>query len=157
MSVLAPERPARTVKENIQRAHGHIHLCRGLDPGLTLYQSKPNDLGVSRLDRREAFLDTRGQNLRDFGRSKRDTGAYTFKKNFGFEPQPLYYEYRSRPGFTIPEGWEPALAASAPFMRARASAIWLRQEFSTHTNSKFTPASPFRATPNAAGQPGRQE
>ncbi len=29
----------------------------------------------------------------DFGRSKRDTGSYSFKKNWGFEPQPLNYEY----------------------------------------------------------------
>lgn len=29
----------------------------------------------------------------DFGRSKRDTGPYKFKKNWGFEPQPLPYEY----------------------------------------------------------------
>jgi FemAB-related protein (PEP-CTERM system-associated) len=29
----------------------------------------------------------------DFGRSKRETGAYDFKKNWGFEPRPLHYEY----------------------------------------------------------------
>ncbi|MEX1198495.1 MAG: FemAB family XrtA/PEP-CTERM system-associated protein [Pseudohongiellaceae bacterium] len=29
----------------------------------------------------------------DFGRSKRDTGPYRFKKNWGFNPQPLPYEY----------------------------------------------------------------
>lgn len=29
----------------------------------------------------------------DFGRSKSDTGPYKFKKNWGFEPQPLPYEY----------------------------------------------------------------
>jgi FemAB-related protein (PEP-CTERM system-associated) len=29
----------------------------------------------------------------DFGRSKRNTGSYSFKKNWGFEPQPLNYEY----------------------------------------------------------------
>src|SRR4030095_3069206 len=29
----------------------------------------------------------------DYGRSKRDTGPYAFKKNGGFEPQPLHYEY----------------------------------------------------------------
>jgi FemAB-related protein (PEP-CTERM system-associated) len=30
----------------------------------------------------------------DFGRSKRETGSYAFKKNLGFEPTPLAYEYR---------------------------------------------------------------
>jgi len=29
----------------------------------------------------------------DFGRSKRDTGPYHFKRHWGFEPQPLPYEY----------------------------------------------------------------
>jgi len=29
----------------------------------------------------------------DLGRSRRDAGAYTFKKNQGFEPQPLAYRY----------------------------------------------------------------
>ncbi len=29
----------------------------------------------------------------DFGRSKRDTGPFSFKKNFGFEATPLPYEY----------------------------------------------------------------
>jgi FemAB-related protein (PEP-CTERM system-associated) len=29
----------------------------------------------------------------DYGRSKVGTGSYEFKKNWGFEPQPLFYEY----------------------------------------------------------------
>jgi len=29
----------------------------------------------------------------DFGRSKVDTGSYSFKKHWGFEPEPLNYEY----------------------------------------------------------------
>jgi FemAB-related protein (PEP-CTERM system-associated) len=29
----------------------------------------------------------------DYGRSKRGTGAFSFKKNWGFEPKPLFYEY----------------------------------------------------------------
>jgi FemAB-related protein (PEP-CTERM system-associated) len=35
----------------------------------------------------------RGCRLFDYGRSKRGTGAYDFKKFWGFEPEPLYYEY----------------------------------------------------------------
>jgi FemAB-related protein (PEP-CTERM system-associated) len=35
----------------------------------------------------------RGARLFDYGRSKRGTGSYGFKKNWGFEPQPLHYEY----------------------------------------------------------------
>jgi FemAB-related protein (PEP-CTERM system-associated) len=35
----------------------------------------------------------RGIRVFDFGRSKRGTGSFDFKKNWGFEPQPLSYEY----------------------------------------------------------------
>jgi FemAB-related protein (PEP-CTERM system-associated) len=35
----------------------------------------------------------RGLRLFDYGRSKKDTGPYAFKKNWGFEPQTLHYEY----------------------------------------------------------------
>lgn len=36
----------------------------------------------------------RGIKVFDYGRSKVGTGPYAFKKNWGFEPQPLHYEYR---------------------------------------------------------------
>jgi len=35
----------------------------------------------------------RGCRVFDFGRSKVDTGSYRFKKHWGFEPEPLNYEY----------------------------------------------------------------
>lgn len=35
----------------------------------------------------------RGLKVFDYGRSKQGTGSYSFKKNWGFEPKPLYYEY----------------------------------------------------------------
>ena len=35
----------------------------------------------------------RGARTFDFGRSKIDTGPYNFKKNWGFEPTPLAYEF----------------------------------------------------------------
>ena len=35
----------------------------------------------------------RGLKLFDYGRSKLGTGSYAFKKNWGFEPTPLHYEY----------------------------------------------------------------
>jgi len=34
-----------------------------------------------------------GYRVFDYGRSKRGTGAHSFKKNWGFEPEPLTYEY----------------------------------------------------------------
>ncbi|MGZ8981319.1 MAG: FemAB family XrtA/PEP-CTERM system-associated protein [Burkholderiaceae bacterium] len=35
----------------------------------------------------------RGVRVFDFGRSKRNTGPYDFKRNWGFAPEPLHYEY----------------------------------------------------------------
>ena len=35
-----------------------------------------------------------GCRIFDYGRSKKGTGPYAFKKNWGFEPTPLHYEYR---------------------------------------------------------------
>ena len=35
----------------------------------------------------------RGIKVFDYGRSKQGTGSYSFKKNWGFEPQSLFYEY----------------------------------------------------------------
>jgi len=51
---------------------------------------KGNDFMYWELMRRSV---DRGCRLFDFGRSKTGTGSYHFKKNWGFEPQPLYYEY----------------------------------------------------------------
>lgn len=36
----------------------------------------------------------RGLKVFDYGRSKVGSGSYAFKKNWGFEPRPLHYEYR---------------------------------------------------------------
>ncbi|MEO3471541.1 FemAB family XrtA/PEP-CTERM system-associated protein [Roseomonas sp. CAU 1739] len=45
----------------------------------------------------------RGATVFDFGRSKIDTGAFAFKKNWGFTPQELHYCYRLAPGAHVPE------------------------------------------------------
>jgi FemAB-related protein (PEP-CTERM system-associated) len=39
----------------------------------------------------------------DYGRSKQGTGSYSFKKNWGFEPQPLHYEYRLYKRDAVPQ------------------------------------------------------
>jgi FemAB-related protein (PEP-CTERM system-associated) len=39
----------------------------------------------------------------DFGRSKAGTGPYSFKKNFGFDPQPLPYEYYLVKSSSVPD------------------------------------------------------
>lgn len=45
----------------------------------------------------------RGIKLFDYGRSKVGTGPYAFKKNWGFEPQPLSYEYCLYKSDAIPQ------------------------------------------------------
>jgi FemAB-related protein (PEP-CTERM system-associated) len=45
----------------------------------------------------------RGLRVFDFGRSKRGTGSFDFKKNWGFEPTPLHYEYFLVADTAVPE------------------------------------------------------
>lgn len=45
----------------------------------------------------------RGLKVFDYGRSKQGTGSFSFKKNWGFEPQPLSYEYRLFKRDAIPQ------------------------------------------------------
>lgn len=69
---------------------GGGQLARGL---------KGNDFMYWELMRRAG---ERGMRLFDFGRSKADTGPYRFKKHWGFEPQPLHYEYELVKGTEMP-------------------------------------------------------
>lgn len=39
------------------------------------------------------YASARGARVFDFGRSKKDTGSFEFKRHWGFEPQPLPYQY----------------------------------------------------------------
>ena len=45
----------------------------------------------------------RGCRRFDFGRSKTGTGAFAFKKNWGFTPAPLHYRFRLAAGAAIPD------------------------------------------------------
>jgi len=45
----------------------------------------------------------RGLAVFDYGRSKRGTGSFDFKRNWGFEPAPLHYEYRLRKRDAVPQ------------------------------------------------------
>ncbi len=45
----------------------------------------------------------RGVRIFDYGRSKQGTGSYSFKKNWGFEPEPLYYEYELVRAKSVPD------------------------------------------------------
>ena len=53
-------------------------------------QLKGNDFMYWELMRRSC---EQGLKVFDYGRSKQGTGSYSFKKNWGFEPTQLYYEY----------------------------------------------------------------
>lgn len=59
-----------------------------------------NDFKYWELMRRAAES---GCRVFDYGRSKRGTGPFDFKKNWGFEPTPLVYEYRLLRGQAIPQ------------------------------------------------------
>jgi FemAB-related protein (PEP-CTERM system-associated) len=56
----------------------------------------------------------------DYGRSKRDTGSFDFKVHWGFEPEPLYYEY-----YLVRSRAMPNLSPTNP-RYARAIGIWRR-------------------------------
>ncbi|WP_207479361.1 FemAB family XrtA/PEP-CTERM system-associated protein [Arenibaculum pallidiluteum] len=45
----------------------------------------------------------RGARIFDFGRSKRGTGPFDYKTYWGFEPEPLHYQFHLLRGGTLPE------------------------------------------------------
>jgi FemAB-related protein (PEP-CTERM system-associated) len=45
----------------------------------------------------------RGYRVFDFGRSKIGTGSYAFKHNWGFQPEPLVYQFRLAIGRSLPD------------------------------------------------------
>jgi FemAB-related protein (PEP-CTERM system-associated) len=59
-----------------------------------------NDFKYWELMRRSC---ARGLKVFDYGRSKVGAGSYSFKKNWGFEPTPLNYEYRLYKRDAIPQ------------------------------------------------------
>lgn len=59
-----------------------------------------NDFLYWELMRRSA---ERGIRIFDFGRSKRGTGAYQYKLHWGFQPEPLYYEYELVRSSQVPD------------------------------------------------------
>jgi len=63
-------------------------------------QRAANDFMYWEVMRRAA---DRGCRLFDFGRSKLGTGAFDFKKNWGFVPEHLCYRYKLAPGASIPD------------------------------------------------------
>jgi FemAB-related protein (PEP-CTERM system-associated) len=64
-----------------------------------------------------------GHRVFDFGRSREGTGPYNFKRHWGFEPQPLPYQYLLRDGTSIPN-----VSPANPKMRL-AVEVWKRAPF----------------------------
>ena len=56
----------------------------------------------------------------DFGRSKRGSGSFAFKKHWGFSPEPLSYEFKLLRGHALP-----SVNPTNPKFRA-AIALWKR-------------------------------
>lgn len=44
----------------------------------------------------------RGVQIFDFGRSRKGSGPYSFKRNWGFEPRPVTHYYFPRDGYSVP-------------------------------------------------------
>lgn len=59
-----------------------------------------NDFMYWELMRRSA---EQGIDVFDFGRSKNDSGPYKFKQHWGFEPEPLHYEYHLVSADAVPD------------------------------------------------------
>ena len=59
----------------------------------------------------------RGLKVFDYGRSKQGTGPFAFKKNWGFEPQPLHYEFCLYKRDAVPQN-NPANAKYRLFIEA---------------------------------------
>ena len=59
----------------------------------------------------------RGLKVFDYGRSKAGTGPFAFKKHWGFEPQPLHYEYRLYRRESVPQN-NPSNAKFRLFIQA---------------------------------------
>ena len=68
--------------------------------GTAAARNKGNDYMYWRL---MCHATERGVRLFDYGRSKEGTGSFSFKKNWGFTPEPLYYEYYLVNATEIPE------------------------------------------------------
>jgi FemAB-related protein (PEP-CTERM system-associated) len=76
-----------------------------------------NDFKYWELMRRAS---ARGAAVFDYGRSKQGSGSFAFKKNWGFAPTPLHYEYQLYGRSAIPQN-NPAHAGFKPLI-----ALWRR-------------------------------
>jgi FemAB-related protein (PEP-CTERM system-associated) len=92
LTVLADGKPVASVLSLYHKGAvmpywgGGVHAARGLRANDVMYYALMN------------HARRRGCVAFDFGRSKVGSGAFSFKKNWGFEPQPLSYAVRTADG-----------------------------------------------------------
>ena len=92
LTVLAGGKPVASVLSLYHKSvvmpywGGGVHEARALRANDVMYYALMN------------HARSRGCSAFDFGRSKVGSGAYAFKKNWGFEPQPLSYAIRTADG-----------------------------------------------------------
>ncbi|MFI5445936.1 FemAB family XrtA/PEP-CTERM system-associated protein [Polaromonas sp. UC242_47] len=88
LTVVAPDgRPLSSVISFYFRDEVLPYYAGDFEPARDL---AANDFKYWELMRRAC---ARGLKVFDYGRSKQGTGPYAFKKNWGFEPTPLHYQY----------------------------------------------------------------
>lgn len=88
LTVVAPDgRPLSSVISFYFRDEVLPYYAGDFEPARDL---AANDFKYWELMRRAC---ARGIRVFDYGRSKRGTGPFAFKKNWGFEPRPLHYEF----------------------------------------------------------------
>ena len=98
LRVFADDCEVLVVEDGVGRAHSAVLSFYFRDEVLPYYAGDDlaardlaaNDFKYWELMRRAV---ERGVRVFDYGRSKQGTGSYAFKKNWGFEAQPLNYEY----------------------------------------------------------------
>ena len=97
ITILDKERPVAAVLNFYERGEVLPYYGGGTAAARTI---AGNDFMYWEVMRRAA---ARGFTSFDFGRSKVGTGAFAFKKNWGFTPQPLLHRFRLKPGAGVPD------------------------------------------------------
>ena len=97
ITILDEERPVAAVLNFYERGEVLPYYGGGTAAARTI---AGNDFMYWEVMRRAA---ARGCTSFDFGRSKVGTGAFAFKKNWGFTPQPLLHRFRLKPGAEVPD------------------------------------------------------
>ena len=97
VTILDESRPVAAVLNFYERGEVLPYYGGGL---LSARAVAGNDFMYWEVMRRAA---KRGCTGFDFGRSKVGTGAFSFKKNWGFSSQPLFHRFALRPGSSIPD------------------------------------------------------